>query len=558
MRSAALAFILTVLASLPAFSQGAGSISGTVKDSVADRSLYGLTVAVVEINRLTSTQEDGSFRFEGITPGMYTVRVSGVGWNPVYESVEVTDGQEAVLAFLMSESAKNMGEVIVYGASRAPEKLTNAPAAISVVTPLQIENAQSHGSVAKTMEHLPGVDVVWSGANDFNVNSRGFNNSINRRQLVLIDGRDPSTPMINLNEWNSLTSLLGDIQSIEVVRGPGSALYGWNAYNGVINIRTTDPKEVQGTRITLTGGEWETYKGAIRHAGEFGDFAYKVTLGASTQYNYSVVSRVRDTTKPNNGLEYPGLAHDIRPIDDDEKRPYAYVGTARLDYYLEPDKRFILEGGYSNSGMEIYANQTGRIIIQEVERPFARLAYNSENFNAQAYWTNRYTPQAQVVLNAPATSGEDADVLSFDAQYNTSFLDDKLRLIFGAQGEYVTVKTGFDYAVDESKGERPLVFLDPDPQEGTFVGGYAQADFQATETLKFVGAVRVDATSFEFPVQISPKGSYCVGAGGRSILPCDVQPLVAAPKLLEPVPEVAGGSTRSGCADRSCSGLHHQ
>ena len=80
---------------------------------------------------------------------MYTVRVSGVGWNPVYESVEVTDGQEAVLAFLMSESAKNMGEVIVYGASRAPEKLTNAPAAISVVTPLQIENAQSHGSVAK-------------------------------------------------------------------------------------------------------------------------------------------------------------------------------------------------------------------------------------------------------------------------------------------------------------------------------------------------------------------------------------------------------------------------
>jgi outer membrane receptor for ferrienterochelin and colicins len=482
-------------------------VTGTVKAKASQEVLANLTVTLVEAGKQTSTDKIGQFRFSSLNAGTYTVRVTGIGWNPESRTVTVEGTGDEPLVIEMQESAKNMGEVIVYGASRQPEKLTTAPAAVSVVTPLDIENASSHATVAKTLEHLPGVDVVWSGANDFNVNARGFNNSINRRQLVLIDGRDPSTPMINLNEWNSLSSLLNDISTIEVVRGPGSALYGSNAYNGVINIRTTDPKEVQGTHVTLMGGEWQTFRGAVRHSGVFGDFAYKITAGAATQYNYSVVSRMRDTTKPNNGLEYPGLSHDIRPITDEDKSPYMFGGTARLDYYLQPTQRLVLEGGYTNSGNEIYANQTGRIIIQETVRPFARLAYNSERLNVQGYWTRRLTPQAQVVLNAPATSGEDANVFNIDAQYNETFLDDDLRLIVGATYERVNVITGFDYEVDSTKGERRLAFLDPDDQTGSFFGAYAQGEWQITDQFKFVGALRVDETNFDYPVQFSPKAA---------------------------------------------------
>ena len=485
----------------------AGSIKGIVKDNATGDAIGGLTVSIIEIGKVKSSDKDGSFLFEDLTEGDYTVKVTGVGYNPFELKVTVSGEDQVEILAGMQQSAKNMGEVIVYGASRQPEKLTSAPAAISVVTPLQIQNASSHAMMAKTLEHLPGVDVVWSGVNDFNVNSRGFNNSINRRQLVLIDGRDPSTPMINLNEWNSMSSLLNDISTIEVVRGPGSALYGSNAYNGVINVRTTDPREVQGTQITLMGGEWETFRGAVRHSGVFGDFAYKITAGASTQYNYSVVSRMVDSTEPNNGVEYPGLAYDIRPLEDSDKRPYMFGGTARLDYYLDPTSRILLEGGYTSSGNEIYANQTGRIIIQETVRPFARLAYNSDRFNVQTYWTRRLTPKAQVVLNAPATSGEDANVYNIDAQYNNTFLDDDLRLIVGATFEHVNVVTNFDYEVDASKGERQLAFLDPDPQSGDFFGAYAQAEWQVIDMLKFVGAIRADQTSFDYPLQISPKAA---------------------------------------------------
>lgn len=484
--------------------QSTGTIEGTVNGS--GEALNGITIALIERNKLTSTDSEGKFTFSGVPSGTYSIKASGIGWNAATQQVTVKPGETATLEFTLQQSAKNMGEVIVYGASRQAEKLTTAPAAISVVTPAQLERASSHDQLGKTMEHIVGVDVVQSGSNDFNINARGFNNSINRRMLVLIDGRDPSTPLINLNEWNSVTSLLGDVSSIEVVRGPGSALYGPNAYNGVVNIRTSDPLDVQGTRINFMGGEWETYRGSIRHAGRFGDFAYKLSFGASTQLNYSLVSRLKDTTKPNNGVEYPGLAFDVRPLPDEARRPYAYIGTARLDYYLDPTMRIVGEFGYSNSGNDFYVNQTGRILIQEVSRPFARLAFNSERFNVQAGWQQRYVPVAQLVYNANATSGEWSNVYQIDAQWNEWLMDSTLRVIVGAQHEQQFVNTTYDYEIDTTAVPRQtrLPLLSPDDQRGIFTGVYGQAEWQATKAVKVVGALRVDGSNL-YDTQISPK-----------------------------------------------------
>lgn len=506
MRSLFQNVLLVVFASTALLAQSTGRIEGTVRSSGTNDVLKGITIALIERNKLTSTDKEGSFTFTNLAPGTYSIKASGIGWNAETQQIEVTADKPAVLTFALQESVKNMGEVIVYGASRQPEKLTTAPAAIAVVTPAQLERASGHDQLGKTMEHIVGIDVVQSGSNDFNINARGFNNSINRRMLVLVDGRDPSTPLLNLNEWNSVTSLLGDVSSIEVVRGPGSALYGPNAYNGVVNIRTTDPLEVQGTRINLTGGEWETFRGSIRHAGRFGDFAYKLSFGASTQLNYSIVSRMKDTTKPNNGLEYPGLAYDVRPLTENARNPYAYIGTARLDYHLDPTSRIVSEFGYSNSGNDFYVNQTGRILIQEVSRPFARLAYNSEHINVQAGWQQRYVPVAQLVYNANATSGEWSNVYQIDAQWNSWLMDSTVRVILGAQHEQQFVNTTYDYEIDTTAVPRQsrLPLLSPDDQRGIFTGVYGQAEWQANSMLKVVGAIRVDGSNY-YDTQVSPK-----------------------------------------------------
>ena len=124
------------------------------------------------------------------------------------------------------------------GASRAPERIVEAPAAISVVEPRLLENNTITGQIPMALKETPGVDLVQSGVNDFNVNTRGFNSSLNRRMLVLQDGRDLAIAFLGSQEWNTLSVPLEELGRIEVVRGPGSALYGANAFSGVIALTT--------------------------------------------------------------------------------------------------------------------------------------------------------------------------------------------------------------------------------------------------------------------------------------------------------------------------------
>lgn len=482
-------------------------ITGMVRDAESGEPLSGITVIVKGMNRVTATKTNGTYSIQA-SRGNAVMQFKGVSWITVDTTLNALTGDTVAVNIVMQTSARNKGDVVVYAASRRPEKLTEAPTAVSVVTPEDLQRAESHGQLGKTMEHLVGVDVVQSGSNDFNINARGFNNSINRRMLVLIDGRDPSTPLINLNEWNSVSSILGDVSSIEVIHGPGSALYGQNAYNGVVNIRTSAPKEVLGTRFLLSGGEWETYRAAVRHAGELGDLSYKVNFGMSHQLNYSLVSRLRDTTKPLNGLEYAGLAHDVRPLTDEQRRPFSYVATARFDYDLGNNQTVLVEGGMSHSGNDFYVNQTGRILIQEINRPFVRAAFQSENINVQGLWQRRFAPLAQLVYNANATSGEQSDVFNIDAQWNDKFLDDKLHVVVGGNAELQKILSGYN-------GISPLI--SPDNLTGEFYGMYGQAEFKATDNLKFVGALRVDGSNI-FETQISPKaGIVFEPSKGQSI-----------------------------------------
>lgn len=451
------------------------------------------------------TRENGEAILQ-LLPGKQTLSVSFVGYATKLIDINVQP-QMTVQVVQLSPGETRTQDITVFGASRRQQKITEAPAAVSVVMPSELARANSHGQVAKTIESIQGVDVVQSGMNDFNVNMRGFNNSINRRVLVLLDGRDPSTPLLNLVEWNSFQTNMGDIASIEVVRGPGSALYGSNAYNGVINITSSAPKDIQGTRVSLTGGQFNTFRGDIRHAGGIGSMYYKFNAGYSTQSQSWVNSR--DTTK-GGVMEYPGLARDvtgnragvgnITSIDsliNANRNATNMFGSARFDYELNTDERLTAELGFSRYGGEYFVNQTGRILINDVEKPFVRLAYNTSSLNIQAHWNRRNTITPQIVMNAAASSAERSDVYVIDAQWNGSFLNDAMKLIIGASHEYQAVNTSL-------LGALPL--LNPDGLHNNFSGVYAQAEIDLLPSLRFVGAARIDRSTF-FNTQFSPKAA---------------------------------------------------
>ncbi len=135
------------------------------------------------------------------------------------------------LEIALEPGAALLSDVVVEALSRTPEPIVKAPAAVSKVDMAVASDLSITGQAPLALASLTGVDVVQSGTNDFNVNSRGFNTSTNRRVLVLQDGRDLSFALLGSQEWLGLSVPLEDMASIEMVRGPGSALYGANAFS---------------------------------------------------------------------------------------------------------------------------------------------------------------------------------------------------------------------------------------------------------------------------------------------------------------------------------------
>ena len=100
----------------------------------------------------------------------------------------------------------SIGELVVEGVSRAPERVVEAPSAVSLIEPQIMINLASTNQAPMALTAVPGVDVVQNGVNDFNVNARGFNSSLNRRVLVLQDGRDLSIAFLGSQEWNGVAA----------------------------------------------------------------------------------------------------------------------------------------------------------------------------------------------------------------------------------------------------------------------------------------------------------------------------------------------------------------
>src|SRR5919107_5536225 len=288
-------FLLLILTLPPgvvpvaALAQGTGTVTGTVTRSGEGSALASVSVTVRSTGQSAVTGTDGRYTLRRVPEGPQTIVFRWLGYRPMEIETTVEADRSVTVDAALEPVAVALTEIVVSAASRAPERIVEAPAAISVVEPQVLQNTSITGQAPLALQTVPGVDVVQSGVNDFNVNARGFNSSLNRRVLVLQDGRDLSIAFLGAQEWNSMVQPLEDIGSLEVVRGPGSALYGANAFSGVVNIITPDAREIAGTKLTLAGGELETFRGDFRHAGVFGGdrFGYRFNGGYNRSDTYT-------------------------------------------------------------------------------------------------------------------------------------------------------------------------------------------------------------------------------------------------------------------------------
>ena len=193
---------------------------------------------------------------------------------------------------LQDFSLKDLSKIKVYSASRKEEDPERSPSAIYVVTQEDIKQMGAQ-TIPDALRAVPGLHVAKSASNKWIVASRGFSGQYVTNLLVLLDGRPLYSTAFSGVFWDQQDLVMADIKQIEVVRGPGAAVWGLNAVNGVINIITKSSEETLGKYFSVTTGD---YLNAITEA------RYGAKIDDQSSYRAYVKYRNVDNFQNRNGL----------------------------------------------------------------------------------------------------------------------------------------------------------------------------------------------------------------------------------------------------------------
>jgi len=328
---------------VPAAGQTA-TVEGRVFDAASARPVSGAPVRLIANGVPVGydvSREDGRFSVK-VAAGTYRLIVTHIGhlaWSR--DSVVVPASGLAVGDVSLAVARPRLDEVVVT-ASRRPEKMLDAPATIFSVSP----EGTIERSAATPVDHLrdvAGLDVASGGIVQSNVVARGFNALFSGDLLMLVDNRFGFVPSLRVNVPSLIAPSREDVDHIEVLLGPGAALYGPNAANGVVHIVTKSPFESRGTTLAVEGGGRDFGRLAFRQASTFGNFGVKISGEALSARDFVSVDSVeqqliaarhgapRDYGIRRNAIE---LRADYRP--DSATEIVATAGRGEIGRSLEP------------------------------------------------------------------------------------------------------------------------------------------------------------------------------------------------------------------------------
>lgn len=185
---------------------------------------------------------------------------------------------------------QTFGEPVTMSATGKPQRASDVPADMIIITQDQIRRSGAV-KLMDLLQFVPGLDVRMYGNADAEVNVHGYTQAATPRLLVLVNGRQVYLDHLGYVDWNTIPVQLSEIQQIEIVKGPGSALFGFNAASGVINIITINPQKTNTVVAQATAGTYgvQDYSGVISHQ-ITNELAFKLSGGYSSQKAYHVAS----------------------------------------------------------------------------------------------------------------------------------------------------------------------------------------------------------------------------------------------------------------------------
>ncbi len=486
--------------------QTASAQTGTISGKVTDAST-GAAVGGANVQALSGTTtaasvisaENGTYRLGGLSAGSYTVVFTKLGRSMKrVEGVTVTAGGTATVNAAMNEVAAILNPIVTTDSRGAtPSKVLDAPASISVVSSERIANTVTPG-LSGVLSTTPGLSISQGGLVQSNIVSRGFNNAFSGAMLNLQDYRFAGVPSLRVNVPFLFTGTNDDIDRIEVLNGPASALYGPNSANGVMHIITKSPFKSQGTTITVDGGGQALMRGAVRHAGSTGNWGYKISgeYMKGTDWTYN---------DPNEPATFPTTAPTGRagtPLKRDFNLN-RYTGEFRLDYKPSDDLENIFTTGYTKVGSAIelttafgaaqvknwsYSNFQNRFRYKKF---FAQVFYNSNNSGNK----NPTDLGGTYYLRTGIPVVDKSTVLVGQVQQGFTIADAKFT-------------AGVDYIKTAPRSEGSIFGRNEGSTDILEYGAYLQGDAALTPKLNLVSAIRGDRTDRINGTQFSPRLAF--------------------------------------------------
>ncbi len=416
--------------------------------------------------------------YESATSALCAALVVGVlaAASPVLWAQPMEGTQVNQLKHLDIEQLAN---VTVTSVTRSPEPLARAAAAVAVVTSREITSVGAM-NVPEALRYVPGIDVAQVTASEWAVSSRGFAAVNSPDLLVLSDGRSIYTPLYSGVFWDVQDYVMQDIDRIEVVRGPGAALWGSNAVNGVINIITKSTADTQGAWVEAGGGSEERASVAAQYGGETGGQAY-----------YRVFAKYQNHAPE----DYPaGASSDGWHL--------GHVGF-RTDWKADSTDAFTFQGDAYDGGIGAV---TPAVVIIGRPGPAGPLVVGVSGGNVLGHWQHTTSDDSDFEVrvyydhthrNDPAFT-DDLDTLDLDFQ-------DHLPL-----GRSQTITWGLTgRTMDDRNHGRGVFALDPPDSRDNLSSGFVQDEIALPHSVHLTLGTKLEHNDFSgFEVQPSVRAAW--------------------------------------------------
>lgn len=294
------------------------TVNGTVNDQNGEP-VAGANVVIIGKAVGTVTDFDGNFVLQTSEQPPFQIRVTSIGYSDYI--ADITSNNQTI-SVSMQESQTLLDEIVI-SASRTPERIFESPVSVERFGLREIKSTTAP-TFYDGLQNLKGVDINTNSLTFQSVNTRGFATFANNRFLQLVDGMDNSAPGLNFVLGNLVGMSELEVQSVEILPGASSALYGAGAFNGILFMTSKNPFDYQGVsgygKVGITSqqaaGDHTYYDFGMRAAKAFGDkFAMKANISVLKGEDWHA-NRTDDLNNP--GADRSNPAYDGLNVYGDE------------------------------------------------------------------------------------------------------------------------------------------------------------------------------------------------------------------------------------------------